>query len=144
MFKSLRSIASAVVAWLTGPTFTQQQQQHEPPIVYVGDPAYSFKPFFIHRQRIKPFSGKHNGFTAYISPNAEDARMCDVQVTYCSRKDQFCKKEGRSFALKAPIKTVNKRDLPTELNRIHIQLHNWKHSPSDFDNSWHWVLKYVI
>jgi len=57
-----------------------------------------FKPFYIHYNK-GPGKVDHKyarGFTAKISP-AFDRHAC-VQVAYCSPKDQFYKKAGRTMA----------------------------------------------
>lgn len=103
-----------------------------------------FKPFFVHVQTFhrKPYN-KHTpvGFTAYVSPN-NNPRLCNLQVTFCSPKDQFCKKEGRSQAMQAPVEVVNKRDLPMWVARCNDVLYRkaeW--TPS---NTYYYLLKYVV
>lgn len=60
---------------------------------------------------------KYAGFTAIITPieNQEFA----VQVSYCSKKDQFCKKRGIEEARKhIPIAVVKLRQLPKILQNL--------------------------
>ena len=73
-----------------------------------------FKPFYIHGfNEPGRISGRFaRGFTLRVSQDEENPHNIKVQGTWCSPKDQFCKKEGRSFADKAAAETMNKRNLP--------------------------------
>ena len=62
--------------------------------------------------------GKFNGATVQVVGDTEMPAQVDVQVTFCSRKDMFCKKVGRTLASTAPLKVVPLRYLPNELARI--------------------------
>lgn len=42
----------------------------------------------------------------------------EVQFSRCSKHDNFCKKTGRSFADKAPVKVIPLRFLPREIEEI--------------------------
>jgi hypothetical protein len=75
-----------------------------------------FKPFYIHFSRPvrKTDSSKlrhmPRGFTAYIQPSALD-RHVQVQMAFCNPKDEFSKKQGRSYAQAAKIEAINPREL---------------------------------
>lgn len=79
-----------------------------------------FKPFYIHINLTSQWSKEDlkklpfRGVTAYISP-ADDSKECNVQATFCSRKDPFNKKLGREAAMKAESKAINKRRVPAIL-----------------------------
>ncbi len=60
----------------------------------------------------------HGGATVQVTGDTDVVGQVDVQFTQCSKKDQFVKKEGRSFAAKAPVKILPLRYLPQELGRI--------------------------
>jgi len=74
----------------------------------------SFRPFFIHGfNQPGPLSSRcARGFTLLVSPNPDDSRQVRVQGTWCSPKDQFTKKLGRSYATNAQPEVLNKRNLP--------------------------------
>jgi NADH:ubiquinone oxidoreductase subunit D len=61
---------------------------------------------------------KFTGATVKVSGNTEYVGHVDVQVTFCSKKDLYCKATGRAKADAAPIKVVALRYLPNELARI--------------------------
>ena len=67
---------------------------------------------------LRPFMEMKGGATVKVTGDTENPAQVDVQWTKCSRKDMFCKKTGRSFADKAPLKVVPLRYLPNELARI--------------------------
>lgn len=67
---------------------------------------------------LRPFMEMKGGATVKVTGDTENPAQVDVQWTKCSRKDMFCKKTGRSFADKAPLKVVPLRYLPNELERI--------------------------
>ena len=92
----------------------------------------TFKPFFIHRHHAPGHLPNRSprGFTALISPaiNTDQIgvndRMVNMQVTFCSPKDQFVKKEGRRLAALAKIETLNKRDVPRMLAALSKVTHH--------------------
>lgn len=103
-----------------------------------------FKPFFIHRHQPAGKLPNRNprGFTALISPDLGNHRMVHMQVTFCSPKDQFVKKEGRRLAAEAAIETLNKRDVPRMLAALStLTQHSW---PEQNEECWYWVLKHLI
>jgi hypothetical protein len=90
------------------------------------------------------FPSRHpRGFTVLVSPVDGDSNSheCYMQGAWCSPKDQFSKKEGRSYALKSEAVKVNKRQLPFILANMaeHARLTN-----QATDSSWYYVLKYVV
>ncbi len=103
-----------------------------------------FKPFFIHRQVSHLLKPKFRGFTAYVEQDPDNSRMLRVRVSYCSRKDAFCKATGRAAALAKDSWTViNKRDLPKWVaNSMNVCLG----SKSDLLETWGelFLLKYVV
>lgn len=99
----------------------------------------SFKPFYVHkfRQPGKLPNRFPRAFTAFISPNSGDDRKVDMQVTFCAPKDQFSKKQGRSYAAKAPVETFNKRDVPKILSVLA--------ATCNFDGQdWTYTYKYML
>ena len=102
-----------------------------------------FKPFFIHRHHPAGKMPNRNprGFTALISPSSMD-RHVNMQVVFCSPKDQFVKKEGRRLAAEAHIESINKRDVPRMLAALSALT---KHNEFETqENDWYWVLKHLI
>lgn len=94
-------------------------------------------------QKIGEFS--HNGGSTAVRVTGDTERVGQVDVQYaeCSRKDNFCKKTGRSLAEKAPVKVVPLRFLPQELARIAEKAKERKRirtTPEDFTYS----LKYFL
>ena len=67
---------------------------------------------------LRPFMEMKGGATVKVVGDTDNPAQVDVQFVKCSRKDAFCKKTGRSFADKAPLKVVPLRYLPNELERI--------------------------
>jgi hypothetical protein len=58
------------------------------------------------------------GATVKVIGDTDFPGQVDVQFVKCSRKDNYDKKIGRSYAEKAPVKVVPLRYLPNELARI--------------------------
>jgi hypothetical protein len=115
-----------------------------------------FKPFFIHRHHPAGKMPNRNprGFTALISPvvginsdfgderNIADMRFVQMQVVFCSPKDQFVKKEGRRLAAEAHIESINKRDVPRMLAALSVLTKHNEFETQETD--WYWVLKHLI
>jgi len=103
----------------------------------------TFKTFYLHAHHgAKKLSNSHpRGFTALISANPDDPRTVKMQVTFCSPKDQFNKKEGRKFAALAHTETINKRQVPRMLAALsqvaNLQFHS-------YDEHWFYVYKYML
>ena len=100
------------------------------------------KPFYVHRH----FQGKlpnrePRGFTALVQENPENTRQLDIQVSFCAPKDQFNKKLGREFAAQAPIKTINKRQLPRMMAALGIVCAMEEEGKAEY---WNYILKYVV
>jgi len=72
---------------------------------------------------IRPYgkSGR-GGATVQVTGDSERVGQVDVQTTFCSKKDMYCKKTGRSLAVEAPVKVVALRYLPQELARIQLEM----------------------
>ena len=66
-------------------------------------------------------TGTKGGATVCVKGDTNALGQVDVQYSLCSKKDNFVKAMGRSFAEKAPIKIVPLRYLPQELERIRIK-----------------------
>lgn len=105
-----------------------------------------FKPFFVHYNRniTKNSHGweKHSprGFTAYIQPDPNNLRNVLMQLTFCSPKDQFSKKEGRSQVHQTKVEIVNKRDVPKMLAGATSLVENRRL----LDSRYYYILKYVV
>jgi len=68
---------------------------------------------------IRPIGGRrYRGATVRVFGDTERVGQVDVQVTFCSKGDNYCKYVGRAEASMAPIKVVPLRYLPNELARI--------------------------
>ncbi len=74
-----------------------------------------FKPFYVHWHfgPGKMPNRTPRGFTAFISPH--DDTHVKMQVAFCSPKDEFNKKKGRSYAEQAVVELVPKRRVPLML-----------------------------
>ena len=103
------------------------------------------KPFYIHFQRpvSKDAHGalkhKPRGFTALIKENPDDARTVLMQVTFCSTRDQFCKKTGRQEADLAKTEAINKRRVPELLNAC-VGACQGITEPNHYDYVWKYML----
>jgi hypothetical protein len=58
------------------------------------------------------------GFTVLVQPDPDNPRNALVQGAWCSPKDNFCKKTGRSQAEKANVLSINKRKVPDLLVKM--------------------------
>ena len=113
----------------------------------------SFKPFYVHINRGpgKRYS-KLRGATVLVSPAKDKTnRFVTVQVTYCSKRDQFCKKTGRSQAEQAPAEVINVRKLATFLADVDYRVSEGLNaeisaaSPfNDGSEEFHYVYKYMV
>lgn len=105
-----------------------------------------FKSFFVHYNRpvTKGDSSKlrHSprGFTAFIQPDVENERNVKIQVTLCSPKDEFLKKDGRSQAVLAESVSFNKRELPY----VMAQCANACEYHDMTEQDYMYLLKYVV
>jgi len=102
-----------------------------------------FKPFYIHEHRGPgKISGRSpRGFTLKVAQDPNNESHVNVQGTWCSHKDQFCKREGRKFADAAEIVSINKRNLPAlaadMTNTIFGSVEYSKHN-------FYYLLQYVV
>ena len=101
-----------------------------------------FKPFYVHRNHK---SGKRpnttpRGFTALITQKMDNPHEVFVQITFCSPKDEFNKKEGRSFAKAAPPEVFNKRDIP----RVLATASSVCMLPETSERDWYFMYRYVL
>jgi hypothetical protein len=113
-----------------------------------------FKPFYVHINRGpgKLAYCRLRGATVKVSP-ADNPRECVVQTTFCSKRDQFCKKMGRSQAEEAPPQVINIRKLARYLATIdYLVTEGLKADPTplpgeSFDDSaqeYFYVFKYMV
>lgn len=103
-----------------------------------------FKPFYIHihRQPGKMSSHFSRGFTVKISPDlTEPHKRVNIQVAFCSSKDQFCKKTGRKEADQKETQLVSKRSLPYNLVKLTNRVggKDWYN-----ENEFFYLYKYVL
>ena len=102
----------------------------------------SFKPFFVHRHwGAGKMPNRHpRGFTLYVQPT-EDSKVVLVGTAWCSPKDQFCKKTGRSQAQAAQGMLINKREVPFNIaiNEFHCGL-----SDMVVEANWNYIYKYLL
>jgi hypothetical protein len=102
-----------------------------------------FKPFYIHYQN--PYIDHHHntrGFTAYIAPGKKK-RECNVQISMCSKKDQFCKKIGREEAHKTVKITCNPRQIAKILGEAQ-QYCLGMGGFGDYEYQYYYVYKYML
>jgi hypothetical protein len=102
-----------------------------------------FKPFFVHRFREpgKLPNRTPRAFTAMVSPHPTDSNKLEVRGTFCSPKDQFCRKTGRKFAADATPLTINKRELPHLLASL-AEVCDFKEDSKQ--SNWYYTLKYIV
>lgn len=81
---------------------------------------------YFHIRPTAGVKGKFNGATVQVIGDTEMAAQVDVQVTFCSRKDMYCKRTGRKLAMSAPTKIVPLRYLPNELARIENAVYGYE------------------
>lgn len=98
------------------------------------------KAFYVHHQ-VRYFGRARNGFTALIHPT-ENSRTVLFSVTYCSKKDAFCKKTGRSSVAQLIPTEVNKRDVPQLLAKAQAICEG--HSFYNGDLSWQYIYRYML
>ena len=96
---------------------------------------------YFHIRPTGGVKGKFNGATVQVVGDTEMPAQVDVQVTFCSRKDMYCKKSGRVTADKAPIKIVALRYLPNELARIEEAVYG---SELDTANDFLFAMRYFL
>jgi hypothetical protein len=103
----------------------------------------TFKPFFVHahHEAGRMTNAHPRGFTAYVKQDDHQANYVQVSASLCSPRDQFIKAEGRRIALAAPIKTINKRDLPRLLSALG-QLCELDYKAEQ--SKWYYILKFVV
>lgn len=105
----------------------------------------SFKPFYIHGQRLPMKKDKSKqrslprAFTAYISPSL-DNNKANVQVTFCSYKDQFVKKLGREKVHTKPVYEVEKKEVGFHLDTFWDKLYL---RPFYDQSMFNYVIKYL-
>lgn len=102
-----------------------------------------FKPFYIHEHRGPgKVSGRSpRGFTLKVSPDPNNESHVNVQGTWCSHKDQFCKREGHKFADAAELVSLNKRNLPSLVADMTNTVYN---ETIYTEHNYYYLLKYVI
>lgn len=102
-----------------------------------------FKSFF-HHYNLGPGKLPNNaprGFTMHVKPDRVEDNKCWVSVAWCSPKDEFNKKTGRSCALGKEYKLINKRQLPGIVAGCHGVVWDTNNVMPD---SFYWILKYVV
>lgn len=146
MFK--QKIKSVLVDILAKLGLMSVQEVVHTKVVYQRTDKTRFKPFYIHKQTRLKETGKFRGFSAYIEPS-EDHRKVLIKITYCSRKDEFCRKKGREALAQMESKEINSRTLPAALDEAWLKCYglsavvNVGHS-SNMYNMFNYVLRYVI
>ena len=86
-----------------------------------------FKPFYVHCNRGpgKLPNRSPRGFTAKVSPHPTDSRLAVMQGSFCSPRDEFNKKKGRSQADIAVTKDIKLRDVPRMLEAMDQVVHGY-------------------
>lgn len=99
-----------------------------------------FNTFYIHKNRGpgKLPNREPRGFTLMVSPHANQ-RLIECRGAFCSPKDQFSKKEGRSRAALADVKLIKKRELPRLLYAMDAYAKG-----DTTESDWNYTLKYVV
>lgn len=99
-----------------------------------------------------PFNVLRGGATVLVTPLQEDPFCVQVQSTFCSKKDLFCRKTGRQQAELAPKEIIALRDLGTYLYNIEDRmlcrvLLQCKKHPEVRDNyihNWDFAIRYFL
>ena len=102
-----------------------------------------FKPFF-HHYNLGPGKLPNNtprGYTMHVKPDPDNSSKCLVSVAWCSPKDEFNKKLGRSCALGKEYKSINKRQLPGIVAGCNGVVWDTDRIRPD---SFYWILKFVV
>lgn len=68
---------------------------------------------------LRAFMSSHGGTTVKVTGDLDSPGQVDIQWVKCSKKDNYCKKTGRSLADKASTKIIPLRYLPKELDALH-------------------------
>jgi NADH:ubiquinone oxidoreductase subunit D len=93
---------------------------------------------------IRPTDGskkKFNGATVMVTGDTDLVAQVDVQVSFCSKKDAYCKSVGRDLAMRHPVKVVMLRYLCSELSRIEEEVYGYElEEPTDFT----YALRYFL
>lgn len=92
---------------------------------------------------IRPIKQGRGGATVKVTGSVDQIGQVDIQTVFCSKKDMFCKKTGRSLAETAPIKVVALRYLPQELARIQDAMERKIKWPS-YGHDFTYALKYFL
>lgn len=101
-----------------------------------------FKPFFVHHHH-QPgkLSNRHpRGFTALIE-DAADNKYISMRVALCSPKDQYSRKQGRSYAQQSRQELIPKRDVPRILAGLEYIC---ELSDEITESNWYYVYKYML
>ncbi len=106
-----------------------------------------FKPFNIHW--VENNAGdlrrgmRKRGFTARISPTLGEPHKVCVHISFCHRKDQYCKKTGVSMATSRPPLVVNARTVPSTLAKVANECMTKRFKMYD-DWDFEYVYKYMV
>lgn len=89
---------------------------------------FHIHPDFARKSKTRTFVQKHKyrGATILVSGDTEYVGQVEVQVAFCSKKDEFNKRIGRGYAMAAPIKVVPLRYLPREISRIEAEVYGYE------------------
>ncbi len=83
--------------------------------------------FFHIRPMDESVKRKFNGCTVLVRGDTDYVGQVELQTSFCSRKDPFCRRDGRIMAIKNnKVKIVALRYLPNELARIEDQIHGYE------------------
>lgn len=96
---------------------------------------------YFHIRPAAGVKGKFNGATVQVVGDTDLPAQVDVQVTFCSRKDMFCRRTGRDVVQSAPLKIVALRYLPNELARIEEAVYGYE---LDNANDWLFAIRYFL
>jgi hypothetical protein len=95
---------------------------------------------------------RFNAVTMKMEPNQADATTVLVSTTFCSPKDPFNRKLGRSYADKAPPQTIRVIDLPytmaesvrkTLLGAVPLEQETYA-DKRYYANQYAWIWKYFL
>ncbi len=106
-----------------------------------------FKPFYVHWHFPpgKMPNRTPRGFTAFVSPH--DDTHVKMQVAFCSPKDEFNKKKGRSYAEQAVVELVPKRRVPMMLSgcvRVCTPNELPLYGSGNVERDWYYIFKHML
>jgi hypothetical protein len=87
---------------------------------------------------------QRHGATVRVVGDTENIGKVQVQFAFCSGRDMYCKKIGRLEAIKAEVRTISLRHLPSELHQISEEVDARTKSRMTEDTDYGFAMKYFL